>query len=141
MNVNLVGLVGASGAGKTTIADNLVASHGYTKFHVGTPLKGMLQAFGVPEADLHASPQSRKKPHELLCRKSVRFALSTLGTEWGRDTIGESIWSKNLKKRLEQHFEVGGGEVIVDDLRFPSDWSAIKSLGGILVFIRRAEVD
>ena len=72
MNVNLVGLVGASGAGKTTTADNLVASHGYTKFHIGTPLKGMLQALGVPEADLHASPQSRKKPHGLLCGKSVR---------------------------------------------------------------------
>ncbi|WP_299665448.1 hypothetical protein [uncultured Ruegeria sp.] len=141
MSVTLIGLVGASGAGKTTVADRLVASHGYIKFHIGTPLKGMLQALGVPEADLHASPHSRKKPHELLCGKSVRFALSTLGTEWGRETIGESIWSMNLEKRLERHFEIGGGAVIVDDLRFPSDWSAIKNLGGFLVCVRRTEVE
>lgn len=141
MSATLIGLVGASGAGKTTSADKLVSSHGYTKFHIGTPLKGMLQALGLPAADLHASPQSRNKPHELLSGKSVRYALSTLGTEWGRDTIGESIWSTILEKRLERHFEGGGGAVVVDDLRFPSDWSAIKNLGGLLVCVRRADVE
>ncbi|WP_394178909.1 hypothetical protein [Yoonia maritima] len=143
MSQIIIGLVGASGAGKTTVANVLVESFGFTKLHIGTPLKGMVQALGLSDYDLTGPPEHRSKPHEMLAEKSVRFALSTLGTEWGREMISEDLWSKHLERRLVRFFEEndGVGAVVVDDLRFPNDWKAITNLGGQLVSVRRPEVE
>ena len=139
----IVGLVGASGAGKSTIAKTLVEEFNFTKLHIGTPLKAMLMALGLSEYDVAGPPEHRSAPNDVLSGKSVRFALSTLGTEWGRETIGENLWSKSLERRIVERLRENTRpcSIVVDDLRYPSDWDVIASLGGYIVTVRRPSVE
>ena len=35
----------------------------------------------------------KEHPCSLLLNKTPRYAMQTLGTEWGRELIGENIWT------------------------------------------------
>ena len=141
----IVGLVGTSGAGKSTLANLLVEEFNFTKLHIGAPLKAMLMSLGLSEYDVAGPPEHRSAPNDVLSGRSVRFALSTLGTEWGREIIGEDLWSRHLERRIVAHLRESSGpcSVVVDDLRYPSDWQVIANLGGNIVTVRRqsAEVE
>jgi hypothetical protein len=74
MSCPLLGLVGASGSGKTTLARRLAEDHGFVRFHMGRPLKDMLKALGLSEADVAGTPEQRARPQLLLGGKSARHA-------------------------------------------------------------------
>ena len=139
----MLGLVGASGSGKTTLARQLVASHGFTNLHMGRPIKEMLLALGLPERALTGDPQDRERPQDLLDGRSARYALSTLGTEWGRNLISENLWSNAVRLRIEEHARIHNGTVpiVIDDLRFPSDWKTVQSFNGKIVTVRRPSAE
>ncbi|WPZ03076.1 hypothetical protein T8S45_09500 [Blastomonas marina] len=133
----LVGLVGASGAGKTAIAEALVQGHGFYRVHIGQPIKDMLGAFGLNNEELHGPPNLRAAPSQKLAGKSPRFAMQTLGTEWGREMISKNIWADHLHRRLNSLQRDRVSEIIVDDLRFPEDFEAILGAGGVVVRVIR----
>jgi len=133
----LMGFVGASGAGKTSIAQTLVEHHGFHRLHMGQPIKDMLGAFGLSELELQGSPEIRSAPAQALAGRSPRFAMQTLGTEWGREMISKTIWADHLRRRLESLREEHTNWIVVDDLRFPEDFEAIKDAGGVIVRIIR----
>ena len=61
---------------------------------------------------------------EDVCKQpeiTPRYALQTLGTEWGRD-LSEDIWILfALDKRAPQKLEEGAAYVIITDCRFPAN--------------------
>lgn len=65
--------------------------------------------------------------------RDSRYLLKTLGTEWGRELVGENVWINSLLRRCDDGVE----PIIVDDVRFDNEAAAIKRAGGHLMFIHR----
>ncbi len=139
----VLGLVGATGSGKSTLAKRLVANHGFVNLHMGRPLKDMLRVLGLSEEDVAGTPDQRARPQPLLGGKSARQALSSLGTDWGRNMITPDIWANAVKLRIGYHFENDrtAPPVVIDDLRFPNDWLVVSDFGGVIVRVRRPEIE
>lgn len=119
------------GAGKTTAANAIMRAHNVTRVPFAAPLKLMLEAVGVPLANLYGDQDDKAKPLDVLCGKSARHAMQTLGTEWGRQCIGPDFWARAWCSVAAQHPE----GVVADDVRFPNEAEAIRSLGGLVICI------
>lgn len=142
MPARLLALVGATGAGKTTLARELVKNHGFVNLHMGRPIKDMLIALGLRGEDVAGEPGQRNAPQPLLGGKSARFAMQTLGTDWGRNMISPDIWSNALGIRIKTELENNPhARIVVDDLRFPNDWEVIQAFGGLILTVRRPSVE
>ena len=76
----------------------------------------------------------KETPSTFLGGKSPRLAMQTLGTEW-RDTINRNLWV-DVWKRYVQNFP-SDAKILVDDLRFAHEATAVRELGGKIVRIRR----
>ena len=138
----VLGLVGATGSGKTTLARRLVERHGFVNIHMGRPLKDMLIALGLTEQDIAGTPEQRNRPQPLLGGKSARYALSTLGTERGRNMITPNLWANAVKARVERQLQDAScAPIVIDDLRFPSDWAVVQELAGVILTVRRPDVE
>lgn len=121
----LIGLCGAMGAGKSTAGKLLSSMTGLPVVPFAGPLKAMLAAAGVPARNLYGTPEDKAEPIEMLCGRSARYAMQTLGTEW-RDTIGRDLW-------LNLWLAKTTGGAIADDVRFMHEVEAIRSRGGIII--------
>lgn len=143
----LIGLTGLAGAGKSTAAAYLVRQHGFEVVPFAGPLKAMMRALGLDDRDLSAF---KERPHPLLCGKSPRQAMQTLGTEWGRNLIGEDLWLNAWRARVESLARAEAGasaalnrppsalRIVVDDVRFPNEVALVHSLGGWMIRITRS---
>jgi len=145
-NFPVIGLVGASGAGKTTLAEMLEAE-GFVRIAMAKPLKDALKAMGLTKQDLYGPQAHRAAPSAFLCGKSPRYAMMTIGTEWGREMIGEDIWVNAVQEqiialiagRTRTKKPIRG--VVVEDVRFPNEWAMIERMQGQLWMVRRPEVE
>ena len=138
----VLGLVGATGSGKTTIARALVRQYGFENVHMGRPLKDMLRALGLSEEAVAGTPADRAAPQPILDGKSARFALSTLGTNWGRNMISADIWANAVRAKIQERALASDAPpIVIDDLRFPSDWQVVSSFGGLIITIRRPSIE
>ncbi|MBB5414081.1 deoxynucleotide monophosphate kinase family protein [Paraburkholderia atlantica] len=127
MKPQVIALVGNAGAGKSTVADYLIAEHGYHRVKFAGPLKNMLRAIGLDDEEIEGS--RKEQPCELLCGKTPRHAMVTLGTEWGRDLIGPEFWTGLWEEEVCAHLN-SGLSVVVDDCRFPNELEAVKRRRG-----------
>jgi hypothetical protein len=131
----IIGLCGPEGSGKTTVADWLVERFGYAKESFAKPLKQMIEVFGVPEKYIYGSQEDKEQPLDILCGRSARYAMRTLGTEWGRDIISPQIWVHHWKRRAY------GRLVVCDDVRFHNEVDAIHEMNGIVIRIEGRGVE
>lgn len=128
----LVALTGLAGCGKSTAADYLIRAHGFVRVKFSGPLKDMLRAIGL--TDRHIEGDLKEEPCALLCGQTPRYAMQTLGTEWGRDTIDPALWQHLWHERAADVLDQGG-RVVVDDCRFPNEAGAVRALGGTVVLL------
>lgn len=134
MKTNLIAFSGLAGVGKSTAANYLVANHGFTRLSFADPLRDMLKALGLSDADF--TQEGKTRPHQLLQGKTPREALQSLGTEWGRNMIGDEIWRDAAIRRAHEIIS-RGGKVVFDDCRFNNEAEAILSIGGFVVGLCR----
>jgi hypothetical protein len=127
-SVTTIGIVGRIGSGKSTVAARLNAL-GWTTRKFATPLKNMLRSIGLNEREIEGD--LKEKPCATLCGKTPRFAMLTLGTEWGRNMIAADFWVQAAMRQAR------GECVVFDDCRFPNEAAAIKARGGTIVLVRR----
>lgn len=127
----IIGLCGRKGSGKSTLCSQIP---GAIQLPLAKPLKDALEAMGVPREYLY-NPELKEVPVRLLQGKTARFAMITLGTEWGRDMIGPDIW---VDFWLEAANKLPDDAlIVVDDVRFPQEIEMLQDIGAFLVAIRK----
>lgn len=132
MTIKVIGLTGLAGCGKSTAASYLARYHGYERLRLSGPLKDMLRAIGL--TDRHIEGDLKDVPCDLLCGKTPRYAMQTLGTEW-RDMIGVRLWSNIWLDRARSTPYA----VVAEDVRFPHEVEGVKAVDGLVVNIIRPD--
>lgn len=127
----VIGLCGYAGSGKTTVADHLVENHCWARHGFAKPLKDMLHALGLGYE--HTNGRLKETPCDILGGKTPRFAMQTLGTEWGREMISPDLWVNAWLVTMPRH----APGIVAEDVRFPNECLAIRKLGGLIVEIAR----
>jgi len=131
----LIAFSGLAGSGKSTAAKYLVKKHGFIRVRFANTMKKMVAAMledaGHSAREILEAVDGDKKeiPFFALGGRTPRYVLQTLGTEWGRKLLGETIWVNITKSKIERILSEGG-KVVVDDVRFQNEADIIGELGG-----------
>jgi hypothetical protein len=133
----------APGSGKSTVANGLL-EHGFVRLKFASALKNMLAAHlaycGATREEVHRMLEGdlKEQPCDYLCGRTPRHAMQTLGTEWGRDLIGDKIWLDAIGRKIDMY---SGAEaqtpIVIDDLRFPNEWDYLDTKQNIKTFFYR----
>lgn len=151
--MEIIGLSGYARSGKDEAAKVLVEEFGFKRVAFADKLREVLYALNpIIEVDAHSDGEGgirkvRSYLQDLINEygwhgyKETRFGpeirrlLQRLGTEAGRQTLWDSIW---IDAALTGHPE--DARLVVSDMRFPNEKSAIESRGGKTLRISRAGV-
>lgn len=125
----VVAFTGLAGSGKSTAADYLV-SHGYQRVKFAGPLKAMMRAMGLSED--HIEGPLKELPTPLLAGRTPRYAMQTIGTDWGRDLIGPTLWTGLWYATVSAVLD-HGGRVVCDDCRFANEAESVRAIGGKVI--------
>lgn len=182
----IIGITGQAGSGKDTIALHLVNKYRFVRVGLADPLKRICkEVFDFSDDQLWGPSEQRNGPDKRYPRTyftttvlpkekegerthypkagtpgflTPRYALQTLGTEWGRDCYGNTWIDYGLRvaKELEfgySHYTPQEGliktekdtgicpGVVFSDLRFRNEIDAVKAAGGKLVRVKRPGFD
>lgn len=140
----VVGLVGFIGAGKDTAADYLVNSHGYRRDSFANALKDVVSSVFQWDRDLleGRTKESREWREQVdawwakrlsIPHLTPRWVLQHWGTDVCRTAFHNDIWIASLENRLRTSRD----DVVISDVRFPNEITAIHDAGGIVVRIKR----
>lgn len=129
----IIGLSGLAGSGKSTAAAHLVHRHGFARVRFAGPLKAMMAALGLTHEQIEGS--EKEVPCALLGGRTPRYAMQTIGTEWGRDLIAPDLWIRAWRAAVDA--VPAGQPIVCDDVRFPNEADAIRAAGGFLVRVER----
>lgn len=130
----VIAFIGEIGAGKSTAARYVENRHRYRRLPFAAPLKAMLLVLGLN--DSHVNGDLKEVPLPLLCGKSPRKAMQTLGNEWGRDLIGADLWANVWSQEADYRLKAGNS-IVVDDARYNNEFSAIRQRGGVIIRVVR----
>lgn len=135
----IIGLCGAAGCGKSTVAGHLRSSHKFIDMALADPLYDMVSAMlGQPKEWL--KDRANKEQAIDWVGMSPRRVLQLLGTEFGRGVLGDDIWIRHLMRRIDATTRAMNSywsrevdiSFAVSDVRFDNEASAIKSRGGAI---------
>lgn len=134
--MKLIAFAGKAGSGKSTLSKYLVDNHGYTLVKFADVIKDMLRVLGLTDHEIEG--EGKEKPCYLLGGKTPRYAMQTLGTEWGRETMYPLIWIDAWYRRTNVVLQ-SGGKVVCDDVRFGNEVKAIWKLNGYVFEVFRPQ--
>ena len=133
--MNVVGLTGYAGSGKSTVANYLVEGHGYTRLSFAGPLKKMLrtldpiigeqygEAVRLSEVlAVYAGDENGVKQTPVW-GDEYRRLLQVLGTDCIR-AVDPDFWVKAAVAQMTDE----DGLYVFDDVRFPNEAQVIKDL-------------
>lgn len=112
----IVCISGKQGSGKTTLAKALCKHYSGSHLKFATPLYEMHDA--IKEIlEVKYSYQMKEKDGKLL---------QLLGTEWGRNTLGQNIWADLTRSAIESAVNTlerfnDKAFIVVDDARFENE--------------------
>lgn len=138
---HLIGLVGFIGAGKGSVGNILTTEYGFSQDSFAKPLKDAVAIiFGwdreLLEGTTLQSRQWRETPCEFWTKHfgyqfTPRLALQLMGTEAGRNVFHPNLWVISLLNRSQNK------NVVVTDVRFKNEVTAVHQAGGLVVRVRR----
>ena len=132
--MKLVALFGPQQAGKSEAAKAIATLPGWHRLSFAQPLYDMMSAL----LGTDARKLDKTVVYDALCGKTLREGLQLLGTEFGRNMIGDTIWLRAMERALHHHkiFEAAG--VVIDDLRFANEYEFLRQRGATIIRIERA---
>lgn len=148
----LIALSGKKRSGKDTLAARLIEAHGYTRVAFADPMRAAALALDPlvsieqdETGPLDFPPAAAASPVRLAWLvnavgweaakgvREVRRTLQRLGTEAGRNILGENVWVDAAMRQVDAI----DGPVVITDCRFPNEADAVRARGGIVVRIVR----
>ena len=141
----IIGLCGAQGCGKDTVANILVAKYGFVRISFAAALKDVIAIlFSWPrdmlEGDTSESRTWREAPDAEWSLKtgipgfSPRKALQTVGTDLIRHHIYINLWIDIVEKRIAMILAANPeAKIVVTDCRFTNEVAAVKKFPGARV--------
>lgn len=137
--MKIIGIAGKAGSGKSAASRYLMTAHDYHRLAFAQPLKKMLKAVGLKFDHLYG--KDKEVTCDILCGRTPRHAMQTLGTEWGRNCIHPDLWVNLWKREVEQARMYGGQPIVADDVRFQNEVDMIRQLGGVVIWLDRPAQD
>ena len=139
----IIGFLGFIGSGKDTAADYLVNFHGFRRDSFAATLKDAVACvFGwdrtLLEGRTKESREWREQPDIWWSERlgqtiTPRYILQYWGTEVCRNGFHNDIWIASLENKIRKTND----NVVITDVRFPNEISAIKNAGGKVFRIKR----
>jgi len=149
---NVVAFTGRKQSGKSTAAEALLLE-GWTSEAFARPLKNMLRTLlyngrVMPShVERMLEGDARERPHPVLNGLTPRHAMQTLGTEWGRNCMGEDFWAELLVARIrdrqvaDAYCGLPPTRFVITDLRFPNEARILREqVGAQIVRIERSDL-
>jgi len=130
----IIGMSGYARSGKDTVADFLVKNHGFVKLSFATPMREalirldpMIRIGDRLTVSLSQALSSMSWEDLKSVSPDVRPLMQKMGTEVGRQLIGENVWVDLAMKEAEKH-----ENVVFADCRFKNEAGAIWLRKGVL---------
>ncbi len=130
-NPSVIALIGQAGSGKSEVARHLVVNHNYVRIRFAYILKDMLKTLGLSQEEVDG--HLKEEPCPLLLGQTPRYAMQTLGTEWGREIIHPNIWTHAWKIKVTSYLNLGH-KVVCDDCRFENEVEVVHSFHGAQIW-------
>lgn len=132
--MKIIAFTGAMGSGKSTAINELKKIIGGQSANIkfAQPLYDIQEMIYRRISGVYQRPESFIKDRKLL---------QWLGTDWGRTTISDTVWvdlwkhQVALVKSLQQNVSL----ITCDDVRFDNEAEAVKSVGGYVIQVTRAD--
>jgi hypothetical protein len=127
----IVGLCGAIGAGKDSVADVLARDLGYKELAFATALKEAVATMfpWVPRCHFFGTQEEKAQTlFQGTQRWTGRKLLEYFGTDCGR-AILQDIWVRAAMEQIDRRPDKLW---VVSDVRFPNEAQAIRDRGGII---------
>jgi len=123
----VLAFTGKAGSGKDTAAGWVANNYGFEPVSFAAPLKAALAAMGLPE------PRDREQKEKPVPGFDFtwRYAAQTLGTEWGRNILGQNLWTDLGMKKI-----LAFDRAVVTDARFDNEAQALRGVGGVIIHLK-----
>jgi hypothetical protein len=137
-NTMIIGITGAIGSGKDTIADYLIQTHGFKRLSFAGKVKDVAHVvFGWDRELLEGLTKESRAWREVVdpyWGLSPRTALQRIGTEMFRTYIHKDTWVKAVVAQIHAAPTLN---YVITDCRFENEIQAIKDLGGVVWSVER----
>lgn len=140
----IIGVCGAIGSGKDTVADYLCTFHGFKRISFAGSLKdAVASVFGWDRELLEGTTKSSREWREQvdpwwserlgIPHLTPRWVLQQWGTEVCRKSFHEDVWVASLENKLRSTTD----NIVITDCRFANEVKALKNAGGIVLRVER----
>lgn len=140
----IIGVCGIIGSGKNTVADYLIDHHGFIQESFARSLKdAVASVFSWDREMLEGlTDESRAWREQVdawwaqrlgITHLTPRWVLQNWGTDVLRQYFHDDIWIASAEKRLTSATD----DVVLSDLRFPNEFTALKKIGAVTARVKR----
>ena len=140
----VIGFVGFIGCGKDTAADYLVNYHGFRRDSFANTLKdAVANVFGWDRTLLEGRTTEAREWREQvdtwwanrlnMPKLTPRWVLQYWGTDVFRMHFHDDIWIASLENKMRRTSD----NIVISDVRFPNEITAIHNAGGSVIRVKR----
>lgn len=132
----IIGLSGYAQSGKDTVAELLCLNYDFKRIAFADAIRESVMRLnpmlgnGIRVADMVEDYGWDVAKANL----EVRRLLQVLGTEVGRQILGETVWTDIVMQQIDDSPQQNW---VVTDVRFPNEANEIKSRSGFLIRVNR----
>lgn len=146
--MNIIGLCGFAGSGKSTVANYLVDHHNFQRMSFATALKDVVASLFCWDRELVEGKTAdartwREQPDPFWSTVmgepwTARRALQFVGTDVMRNHLHKNIWVERVKRELQLLPE--SANVVFDDVRFVNEIDTLRSCGATIMVMNRPDI-